>query len=162
MTIADLMMPELTREADMTRKLLARVPADKLGFSPGAGLHTIGWNASHLAEIVGWVPGIIADPGMDLAKLDAEQVTPPTDDTEELLSRFDANLQTSLAALKGVSDDTMLNGTWTMWMNGQELFTMKKGDCLRKWVFVHTGHHRGILAMSLRLAGVKLGSIYEE
>ncbi|MGL4553307.1 MAG: DinB family protein [Gemmataceae bacterium] len=38
---------------------------------------------------------------------------------------------------------------------------MKKGDCLRKWVFSHTAHHRGILSAYLRLAGVPHTSIYE-
>ena len=56
MTIAQLMLPELKAEAAMTRKLIAKVPNDKLAFTPGHGLNTIGWNVAHLAEIVGWVP----------------------------------------------------------------------------------------------------------
>jgi uncharacterized damage-inducible protein DinB len=162
MTIAQLMIPELKREAEMTRRLLARVPGDRLDFSPGGGLHTIGWNASHLAEIVGWVPGIVNAPGLDLAHVDAEQAAAAAaKDLPLLLKRFDQNLAASLAALDGVPDATM-GEPWTMKMNGQELFTMNKGDCLRKWVFTHTAHHRGILSASLRLAGANAGSIYEE
>lgn len=161
MTIAELMIPELRREAEMTRRLLARVPADKLDFSPGAGLHTVGWNASHLAEIVGWVPGILNEPGLDLAAIDAGPQTPSAGDLGALLGKFDGNLAKSLAALEGASDAKM-GEPWTMWMGPQEIFTMKKGDCLRKWVFTHTAHHRGILSASLRLAGVKFGSPYEE
>ena len=163
MTIAQLMIPELKREAEMTRRLLARVPADKLAFTPGHGLHTVGWNASHLAEIVGWVPMIVNAPGLDLAAVDAEQsaAAARSNDLAALLKTFDANLVNSLAALEGVSDARM-DEPWTMSMGGQELFTMKKGDCLRKWVFTHTAHHRGILSALLRLAGVPHGSIYEE
>jgi signal transduction histidine kinase len=40
-------------------------------------------------------------------------------------------------------------------MNGQELFTMKKGDCLRKWVFTHTAHHRARIKAAERL-GVRI------
>jgi uncharacterized damage-inducible protein DinB len=47
-------------------------------------------------------------------------------------------------------------------MGGQTLFTMKKGDCLRKWVFCHSAHHRGILSVYLRMAAVQFRSIYEE
>ncbi len=157
------MIPELKREADMTRGLLARIPADKLSFSPGPGLQSIGWNASHLVEIVGWVPGILNAPGLDLAAVDAEQSAAAARSTDlaALLKRFVENLATSLAALENVSDAKM-DEPWTMSMNGQELFTMKKGDCLRKWIFTHTAHHRGILSMSLRLAGVEHGSIYEQ
>ncbi len=163
MTIAELMIPELKREAETTRRLLARIPADKLGFTPGAGLHTVGWNASHLAEIVGWVSGIVRESGLDLAAVDAEQQAAAARfaDLAALLKQFDDNLAQSLVALEGVDDATM-DEPWTMRMGAHEIFTMKKGDCLRKWVFTHTAHHRGILSASLRLAGVKHGSIYEE
>ena len=163
MTIAQLMIPELAREAAMTRRLLSRIPADKLDFSPGGGLHTVGWNASHLAEIVGWLPGILSEPGLDLAAVDQEQqqAAARAHDLDALLRRFDDNLAKSLNALEGVPDAKM-DESWTMRLGDQELFTMKKGDCLRKWVFTHTAHHRGILSATLRLAGVKLGSIYEE
>lgn len=163
MTIAQQMIPELKREAEMTRKLLARVPIDKLDFTPGHGLHTIGWNASHLAEIAGWTPGILNAPGLDLAAVDAEQsaAAARSKDLPALLNRFDEGLAASLAALESATDATM-DESWTMSMGGQEIFTMKKGDCLRKWVFTHTAHHRAILSTSLRLAGVKHRSIYEE
>ena len=61
------MVPELAREMAVTRKLLARVSDDKLDWSPGSGLQTIGWNASHLAEIAGWVPVILQQPELDIA-----------------------------------------------------------------------------------------------
>jgi uncharacterized damage-inducible protein DinB len=163
MTIAQQMMPELTREAEMTRKLLARIPADKLSFTPGHGLNTVGWIASHLAEIVGWVSGILNAPGLDIGTLDAEASAAAARSTDlaALLKTFDANLAQSLAALNGAGDAKM-DEPWTMSMNGQQLFTMKKGDCLRKWVLTHTAHHRGILSALLRIAGVEHGSIYEE
>jgi len=47
-------------------------------------------------------------------------------------------------------------------MGGQVIFTMKKGDCIRKWILGHTAHHRGILTVYLRLAGIQFPSIYEE
>jgi uncharacterized damage-inducible protein DinB len=164
MLISELMLPELKREAAMTRRLLARVPAGKVDWKPADGLHTIGWNASHLTEIAGWVPMIVGAPGLDLADIDAEQQAASVaagKDAALLLPRFDANLAKSVAALEGVGDATM-DEPWTMKMGGQEIFTMKKGDCLRKWVFAHAAHHRGILSVYLKLAGVKIGSIYEE
>lgn len=154
------MIPELKREAEMTRRLVARIPNDKLSFTPGQGIHTIGWNASHLVEIVGWVEGILNDPGLDLAQFEG---TPPVDPAgvPALLKTFDANLAQSLKALEGVSDAKMAE-PWTM-RNGETIyFTIEKGDCLRKWVFTHTAHHRGILSVLLRLSGVEHGSIYEE
>ena len=164
MTIAEQMIPELKSEAVMTRKLLARVPQDKLSFTPGHGVHTIGWNASHLTDIVGWVPMIVNEPGLDLATMDPkerEAGIARSKDIAAALKQFDDNLAKSIAALQGVSDATMAQ-TWTMRAGPQEILTMKKGDCLRKWIFTHTAHHRAVLSTLLRLAGVEHGSIYEE
>ena len=160
-TIAQLMIPELQREAAMTRSLLERVPADKLDWSPGGDLRTIGWNAGHLADIVGWVRGTLEHDELDFTDESAAAWMGPTDDLAAILKRFDAHLADSLAALEGVADDVMAE-PWTMKMSGHPLFTMPKGDVLRKWVFTHQAHHRGILSTYLKMAGVKFSSIYEE
>jgi uncharacterized damage-inducible protein DinB len=159
--ISELMVPEFTREMAVTRALLAKVPDDKLDWSPGSGLQTIGWNASHLAEIAGWIPVIVQQAELDIAPPGGEAMPPSAKkNVAQLLKHFDANTAASLAALKGVSDAVMAE-PWTMKAGGQVLFTMTKGDCLRKWVFSHTAHHRGILSADLRLAGVPHSSIYE-
>jgi uncharacterized damage-inducible protein DinB len=74
---------------------------------------------------------------------------------------FDERAPQAIAALRGVPDDVM-EQPWSLKMGGQVLFTMRKGDCLRKWVFSHSAHHRGILSVYLRMAGVQFSSIYEE
>lgn len=160
MTIAEQMIPELKAEGEMTRKLLSRIPQEKLGFSPGKGVQTIGWNAVHLAEIAGWVPAIVEKPGLDIGVNDPSLPPPPAMEVGAILKRFDENLAKSLAALQGVSDAVMAE-PWKMAYAGQHLFTMPKGECVRKWVFAHTAHHRGILSVELRLAGVEHTSIYE-
>jgi uncharacterized damage-inducible protein DinB len=74
---------------------------------------------------------------------------------------FDDHCNKALRALQGVPDSVM-DELWSLKMGGQILFTMQKGDCLRKWVFSHTAHHRGILSVYLRMAGVQVRSVYEE
>ena len=162
-TIAQRMIPELRREAQMTRSLLAKIPPDRLDFTPGHGLHTVAWNASHLAEIAGWTPGVLGEPGMDLGDYDSAQAAEAVKSATVpgVLEKFDDNLAQSLASLESATDEQMAE-PWSMKMNGQTLWTMPKGDVLRKWVFTHTAHHRGVLSTLLRLAGVEHGSIYEE
>lgn len=162
MLISELMIQELESEMAMTRRLLARIPDDKLAWKPSESLHTIGWNAAHLAEITGWVAGIVAESEFDIAPVGAAPyVVPDATQMDPLLKRFDESLASALASLRGVPDSVMAE-SWSLKMGGQEIFTMKKGDCLRKWVFGHTAHHRGILSVYLRMAGVNLPSIYEE
>lgn len=159
MTIAEQMIPELEAECEMTRRLLARVSADKLDWTPGHDLHSIGWNANHLVEIVGWVSGILQENGLDLAAPEG-QPSPPATDVQQLLEQFDSNVAQAIASLEGIGDSTM-DEPWTLRMGTQDLFTMKKGPCIRKWVFTHMAHHRGILNVYLRMAGLNITSVYE-
>ena len=55
MNYAETILPEFDREMANTRKVLERVPEDKLDWQAHPKSHTIGWNANHLAEIPGWV-----------------------------------------------------------------------------------------------------------
>lgn len=160
--ISEGMIDELASETAMTRKLLERIPEDKLSWKPGGDLHSIGWNATHLAEIVGWVPGILQHSDFDIAPPgQAPYTVPEATRTNELIETFDSYQAEAIAALQGVPDFVM-DEPWSLKMGGQTLFTMKKGPCLRKWVFSHSAHHRGILSVYLRMAGVQFPSIYEE
>jgi len=162
MLISELMATELASEMAMTRNLLARVPDDKLEWRPPGDLHSIAWNATHLAEIVGWVPGILAQSEWDIAPVGGEAyVAPAVTQASQLLEMFADHSRKAINALHGVHDSVM-DEPWSLKMGGQILFTMNKGDCLRKWVFSHSAHHRGILSVYLRMAGLQFPSIYEE
>lgn len=162
MLISELMTAELPGELAMTRNLLARISDDKLEWKPDGALHSIGWNANHLVEIVGWVPGIVGQSEWDIAPVGGEPYSSPAiAHVSQLLDQFDENSRKALEVLEGVTDSEM-NESWSLKMGGQTLFTMKKGDCIRKWVFSHSSHHRGILSAYLRMSGLEFPSIYEE
>lgn len=162
MQISDQMAAELVGEMAMTRRLLEKVPDEKLSWKPAEDLHTIGWNVAHLVETLSWVPGIIAESEFDIAPEGGEPDTvAEANQMQPVLEAFDQSSQAALAALKGVPDSVMAE-PWSLKMGGQTLFTLAKGECLRKWVFSHTAHHRGVLSTYLRLAGLQFTSIYEE
>ncbi len=162
MLISELMATELSNEVAMTRNLLERVPEEKLDWHAQGELHTIAWNASHLVEIVGWVPGILEQSEWDISPVGGEAyVAPEVKEISQLLETFDNNSKNAITALQGVQDAVM-DDPWSLKMGGQILFTMNKGACLRKWVFSHSAHHRGILSVYLRMAGLQFPSIYEQ
>jgi|LakMenEpi03Aug12_release.lakeMendotaPanAssembly.Ray.scaffolds.fasta_scaffold36902_6 uncharacterized damage-inducible protein DinB len=162
MLISELMTAELPVEMAMTRKLLARISDDNLEWKPAGELHTIAWNATHLVEIMGWVPGIITQSEFDIAPVDGEPyIAPEVTLASQLLVAFDKSCEAVIDSLAGVPDSVM-HEPWSLKMGGQILFTMNKGDCIRKWVFSHSAHHRGILSAYLRMAGLQFPSIYEE
>jgi len=113
-------------------------------------------------ETIGWVPGILRQSEWDIAPLGGDAyVAPEVTETSQLLDLFDDHCKKAIIALAGVPDSVM-DEPWSLKMGGQVLFTLNKGNCLRKWVFSHSAHHRGILSVYLRMAGVQFPSIYEE
>ena len=162
MLISELMTAEFPNETAMTRNLLARIPDEKLEWKPPGELHSIAWNANHLVEILGWVPGIVGQSEWDIAPVGEEPyVAQAVKQSSQLLDMFDAASKTAVDALQGIPDSVM-DEPWSLKMGGQILFTMNKGDCIRKWVFSHSAHHRGILSAYLRMAGLQFPSVYEE
>ena len=162
MTIAELLLTDLAWELPTTRKIIERAPADKYDWSPGAELHTIGWNANHLTDIAGWTSLILDTSELDLAPAEGPKyATSSYKDPQQLLAKYDEHVAATFKTLQGVSDAKM-GEPWSLKMTGYTIFTMNKGDCLRKWITSHMSHHRATLITYLRLAGVKMGSIFEE
>ena len=54
-----------------------RVPEDGLDWQARPKSHTIGWNANHLAEILGWVEGVLTAPSWDIAPAGGEPYQSP-------------------------------------------------------------------------------------
>ena len=75
MNYAETILPEFDREIANTRKVLERVPEDKLDWQAHPKSHTIGWNANDLAEIPGWVEGSLTVPAWDIAPIGGEPIS---------------------------------------------------------------------------------------
>ena len=76
-----------------------------------------------------------------------------------MLERFDKYVKEARAAIAGVSDAELAK-PWSLKDNGQTLFTMPKGVCLRTWVLNHNVHHRAQLGVYLRLNDIPVPAIY--
>src|SRR5438270_7135225 len=75
--ISQTILPEFDQEMANTRKVLERVPEDKLDWQPHPKSHTIGWNACHLAEMPGWVANTLGASSLDIAPKDGPQYQSP-------------------------------------------------------------------------------------
>ncbi len=148
---------ELEQEAQSTRKMLERLPADKLTWRPHEKSMTLGRLAMHLAEIPGWVNATLLADELDFAKMDYKPVEAAS--SEEAVKKFDATLASALETLKKTDDAEMMKN-WTM-RNGEEVyFTMPKIAVLRGFVFSHLVHHRGQMSVYLRLLDVPVPGSY--
>src|SRR5947209_1546229 len=83
-------LPEFDQEMASTRKVLERVPEDKLDWQPHPKSHTIGWNANHLVEMPTWVMATLSATSLDIAPPGGPQYQSPKLRTRrELLETFD-------------------------------------------------------------------------
>src|ERR1700759_1344705 len=87
MKIVELLLKELEQEAQITRKFLAIVPADKMDWQPHPKSMSLMQLANHIAELPGWIALAIVTDGLDFATQKYEPSTART--PEELLALFE-------------------------------------------------------------------------
>lgn len=156
MRILDMLAGEFTHEASQTRKVLERVPMDKLDFKPHEKSMTLQKLTAHVSDLAAWTGMVLSAPELDLA---GGYVTPPFASPEELLAIFDKNVSATNAALQAATDEG-LGEMWTLRAGSHVILTMPKGQCVRSLCFNHTIHHRGQLSVYLRLVGVPVPGMY--
>jgi uncharacterized damage-inducible protein DinB len=160
MTLSEALLPEFDQEMANTRKSLERVPEDKLGWKPHEKSGTLGWLASHLANIPEWAVYTINQDALDMAPKGIRMTPQPElKSRRELLATFDKNVSAARAAIAGASD-THLFKNWSLLMNEKPVLTMPRIACLRSWVMNHSIHHRAQLGVYLRLNNVPVPAIY--
>jgi len=160
MSIAASILPEFDHEMAVTRRVLERVPDDKLDWRPHPTSRTMGELATHVANLPHWVEVTLHRDSFDIAPPDAPppRVEPVTA-ASELLARFDANVTAGHEAI-AAADDAALSAPWSLLKGGKVGFTLPKTAVLRSFVMNHIIHHRAQLAVYFRIAGVAVPSIY--
>src|SRR5213596_1778650 len=118
MTIAESLLPEFDHEMATTRKLLERVPSERATWKP----HPKSFALGHLAQLVSWMPGWIAN---TLTEVELDVAKAPGysfETTETLVAGFDQNVRDARAAL-AAAQDTDFEVPWSLTRAGQVLFT---------------------------------------
>jgi uncharacterized damage-inducible protein DinB len=156
MAMIDGMLQELEQEAATTRRVLERVPGDRLGWRPHPTARTLGELAMHVAI----VPGAIAELAASASPAEVPAFKDPVPrSSAELLPALDQALAKAKKALGGL-DDAALTATWRLTAGGRELFAIPRAAFLRSTMLNHWYHHRGQLSVYLRQLGVPIPSIY--
>src|SRR3954447_8785012 len=126
MTFSETVLPEFDQEMASTRKVLERLPEDKLDWRAHPKSNTIGWNANHLAEIPGWVEGMLTQSSWDFAPVGGEAYqTPRLTSRQAILKLFDRNVAAARKAIAAVKDEEV-GKPWSLLKGGQTLFTMPR------------------------------------
>jgi uncharacterized damage-inducible protein DinB len=160
MSYAETILPEFDEEMANTRKALERVPEDKFDWRPHPKSNTIGWNANHLAEIPGWVEGMLRETEWDMAPPGGKPYeSPKLTSRREILELFDQNVAAARRALADVKEEE-LDDMWSLLNAGQTVLTVPRGTLIRSFLMNHTIHHRAILCVYLRLNGIPVPGMY--
>ncbi|HSJ32563.1 MAG TPA: DinB family protein [Longimicrobiales bacterium] len=148
------LIPEFDQEMTATRRVIERVPDDKPDWKP----HPKSFSIAHLAQLVAWMPGWIAQtlehPSLDLTRAGGYS----NEGTAALLAMFDDNVRAARAALQASKDEDW-DADWSLKMGDKVLMTMPRSAVIRQHIS-HLSHHRGQLTVYLRLLDVPVPSIY--
>ncbi len=156
MEIIPLLVKEMEQEARTTRKFLALVPEEKLGWKPHEKSMDLKRLAVHIAELPSWVSMGLHTTEIDFAAVPYEPT--PVANRQELLDLFDKSLEAGLGALKAAKEEDLLP-TWTMRSGETVHGVMTKYEVIRH-SFSQTTHHRAQLGVYLRLLDIPIPGSY--
>lgn len=160
MRIGQAMVPEFDMEMANTRRVLERVPDDKLDWKIHDKSNTIGWVANHLADIPAWVDMTLSHDSLDVEPVAGQPYQSPQETTvAAILDLFDRNVVQGRQLLETV-EDSKLHEPWTLLRLGEEIMTLPRLAVLRTWVLNHTIHHRAHLCVYLRVNDVPVPGLY--
>jgi uncharacterized damage-inducible protein DinB len=148
---------ELSMEAANTRKMLERVPADKLEWQPHGKSMPLRRLSVHVAELSNWPVLVVNDDELDFSKW---QYKPPViTTTDELLDIHEKGVEQAVAAIRNMPDEDLMK-PWTLRNGEHVIFQLPKIAVLRGMCFNHIYHHRGQLSVYLRLLDVNVPGMY--
>jgi uncharacterized damage-inducible protein DinB len=145
MTGVETLLTEFDEEMTNTRRMLERVPGDKLAWKPHEKSFTLAKMANHLAAFPVAIAFVITGRG----------ATPPEAATKlELLEAFDQRVAIARATLAGTNENRLAE---TFMVDPG--VTKARGAALRRMIS-HMIHHRGQLSVYLRLLDVAVPGMY--
>ena len=154
--LKDALLAEYDHEMGTTRKLLERLPDDKLEWKPHDKSRALGELACHLGNIPNWAASILNESSFDLAGEPPHQAAKSS--RADILALFDETTKKT----RGLMDksDAELMAPWSLKRGGQAMFSMPRIAAFRSFVLGHTIHHRGQLSVYLRLNQIPVPPIY--
>jgi uncharacterized damage-inducible protein DinB len=151
------MLNEIQSEAATTKRLLDRVPGDKLTWTPHPKSMSLGQLALHVARIPGDISRMSQLDEFDASNANFEPPAPGS--LEEILAAFDQSIADASEYLNTLTPETA-GAPWRLTLRGNEVFTMPRAGFIRSLLLNHWYHHRGQLTVYLRLLDVPVPVVY--
>ncbi len=157
MKMVDPILMEMEQEAQTTKRVLERVPENKLAWKPHPKSYSLGQLALHVASLPGNVAALAVPDTREASNF--SQPEPKSRQEIQILDTFSKSLESAKETLKKM-DDARLMSTWTLTKNGRIVMSVPRIGFIRSILLNHNYHHRGQLAVYLRMLDVPVPSIY--
>jgi uncharacterized damage-inducible protein DinB len=151
------MLGEIQQEAATTRRVLERIPEEKLSWRPHQKSMTIGQLALHLAKVPGGIAKISQSDEFDASQANFGAEQPKG--LGEIFAAHDESIRSAEDCTRAMTEERA-KATWHLKMGTREVLAIPRAVLLRSIMLNHWYHHRGQLSVYLRLLDVPLPSIY--
>src|SRR5215471_1198371 len=153
-SLVEPILKEFRDEMPATRRLLERVPQERLGWKPHPKSRSLGELAMHVATI----------PGMAERVANFDEFSPGSppaaaNSVADIHAAFERSVKAAEEALSNMSDEKA-QGEWRLVFKGKEVFRKPRVAVLRTAMLNHLYHHRGQLTVYLRLLEVPVSMVY--
>lgn len=157
MTLRELFLAELDREAPRTRRALEQVPLGRDDWKPHPKSMPLGRLAGLVAVMPSWVTMIVEQDELELNPPGGGQFQQPA--TEALVPTHDKLIENARKTLENTTDDFLMSTNWRLLLSGKIVMDLPRHVVLRD-TLNHLAHHRGQLTVYLRLTDQTVPAIY--
>lgn len=159
MKLTDLLLADVEREVERSRRTLEQVPEGKYDWKPHDRSMIFGYLADMVATIPTWIAMIVTQDELDVAPVDGPTMERARNETSEALKQaLDKAAAGARAALEQTDDEHLLT-SWRLKARGQVVWEGPRHEMIRDTIS-HWAHHRGQMTVYLRLLGAKVPALY--
>jgi uncharacterized damage-inducible protein DinB len=155
MSMIEALIQELDQETQTTRRVLERVPDDRLAWKPHDKSMSLGQLALHVATTPGGVSAMVRQSPMQIPRF----LQPSAASAAELVPALEQSVAQAKENLRAIGD-AGLGGVFRVVAGDTEVMAMPVGAALRFIMLNHWYHHRGQLSVYLRELNIPVPSIY--
>lgn len=160
MDLKSYLIAQLEREAASTRKAVARVPDGRNDFKPHEKSMPLGYLASLVAGMLGWITLMIERDELNLDDPSNNGFRPKVPEkSADLVTMVDNAVANARRSLEATTNEHLLTA-WAFKMGGRTVSQEPRHIMIADAVFSHLAHHRGQLTVYLRLNDAKVPAIY--
>jgi uncharacterized damage-inducible protein DinB len=159
MKLTELLLTQLDREVERSRRALEQVPEGKYDWKPHDKSMIFGYLANMVATMPSWVAMGITMDELDVAPADGSKMDQTRKDTSEaLLKALDKAAADARSALEKTTEEHLMT-SWRLLARGQVVMETPRHVMIQDTI-AHWAHHRGQMTVYLRLMGAKVPALY--